>query len=143
MSLPASTANAPAAPQAIGTARMNGIGGWRPSVEADCPHDTYPRLSGSKHGLPAIVAPQSLSDASLQDLIREMLTRLGEEPQRDGLQKTPERVDRSMRFLTKGYQENPEQLLRGAMFDVPYDQMVIVKDIEMFSLCEHHLLPFF
>ena len=75
--------------------------------------------------------------------MREMLVRLGEDPERDGLRRTPERMDRSLQFLTKGYQENPEETLRDAMFDVAYDEMVIVKDIEMFSLCEHHLLPFF
>jgi GTP cyclohydrolase I len=91
----------------------------------------------------AILEPQSLASTSLQELMREMLVRLGENPERDGLQDTPERVERSMQYLTKGYQENPEETLRGAMFDVAYDEMVIVKDIEMFSLCEHHLLPFF
>ena len=87
--------------------------------------------------------PQSLADSSLQDLMREMLVRLGEDPERDGLRDTPERMERSLRYLTKGYQEDPEEILLGAMFDVAYDEMVIVKDIEMFSLCEHHLLPFF
>jgi GTP cyclohydrolase IA len=91
----------------------------------------------------AILEPQSLASTSLQELMREMLVRLGENPERDGLQDTPERVERSMQYLTKGYQENPEETLRGAMFDVAYDEMVIVKDIEMFSLCEHYLLPFF
>jgi GTP cyclohydrolase I len=75
--------------------------------------------------------------------MREVLVRIGEDPNRDGLQRTPERVDRSLHFLTRGYQENPEKVLQDAMFDVTYDEMVIVKDIEMFSLCEHHMLPFF
>jgi GTP cyclohydrolase I len=75
--------------------------------------------------------------------MREMLVRLGEDPERDGLRDTPERMERSLRYLTKGYQEDAEGTLLGAMFDVAYDEMVIVKDIEMFSLCEHHLLPFF
>jgi GTP cyclohydrolase I len=75
--------------------------------------------------------------------MREMLVRLGEDPERDGLRDTPERMERSMRHLTKGYQEDPEEILLGAMFDVAYDEMVIVKHIEMFSLCEHHLLPLF
>ena len=75
--------------------------------------------------------------------MREILVRLGEDPERDGLLNTPERMERSMQYLTKGYEEDPEQTLRDAMFDVAYDEMVIVKDIEMFSLCEHHLLPFF
>jgi GTP cyclohydrolase I len=90
-----------------------------------------------------ILEPQSLASTSLQELMREMLVRLGEDPERDGLRDTPERMERSMQYLTKGYQENPEEILLGAMFDVAYDEMVIVKDIEMFSLCEHHLLSFF
>ena len=75
--------------------------------------------------------------------IRSILTKLGEDPQRDGLLSTPTRVDRAMRFLTSGYKMNADDLLNQALFDVAYDEMVIVRDIEMFSLCEHHLLPFF
>jgi GTP cyclohydrolase IA len=75
--------------------------------------------------------------------IRSILTQLGEDPSRNGLTKTPERVDRSLRYLTSGYRTNADALLNGALFDVAYDEMVIVKDIEIFSLCEHHLLPFF
>lgn len=77
------------------------------------------------------------------ELIHRILVELGEDPSRDGLMKTPQRVDRSLRYLTSGYQKNPDELLNGALFDVAYDEMVIVKDIEVFSLCEHHLLPFF
>jgi GTP cyclohydrolase IA len=77
------------------------------------------------------------------DEIRHILTALGEDPARDGLVKTPQRVDASLRYLTSGYQKDADQLLNGAMFDVAYDEMVIVKNIEVFSLCEHHLLPFF
>ena len=77
------------------------------------------------------------------EMIRKILMELGEDPQRDGLVKTPERVDRSLRYLTSGYQKSAEELLNGALFDVAYDEMVIVKDIEVFSLCKHHLLPFF
>jgi GTP cyclohydrolase I len=90
-----------------------------------------------------VLEPESLTSASLQELMRETLLRLGEDPERDGLRDTPARMERSMQYLTKGYQENAEETLLGAMFDVAYDEMVIVKDIEMFSLCEHHLLPFF
>jgi GTP cyclohydrolase I len=77
------------------------------------------------------------------DEIRHILTELGEDPTRDGLVKTPQRVDAAMRYLTSGYKKDADQLLNGAMFDVAYDEMVIVKNIEVFSLCEHHLLPFF
>jgi len=87
--------------------------------------------------------PVSLTSATFQELLRELLVRLGEDPARDGLTRTPERVQRSLEYLTKGYREDPERLLKGALFNVDYDEMVIVKDIEMFSLCEHHLLPFF
>ncbi len=87
--------------------------------------------------------PVSLTSASMQELLRETIVRLGEDPDRDGLLRTPERMQRSLEYLTKGYREDPDKLLKGALFNVDYDEMVIVKDIEMFSLCEHHLLPFF
>jgi GTP cyclohydrolase I len=85
----------------------------------------------------------TLTSASFEDLVQEMIVRLGEDPHREGLQLTPQRVRKSLQFLTRGYTEDPEALLKGALFTVTYDEMVIVKDIEMFSLCEHHLLPFF
>ncbi|MGC2697233.1 MAG: GTP cyclohydrolase I FolE [Candidatus Angelobacter sp.] len=85
----------------------------------------------------------SLTSTSTQELLREILLRLGEDPDRDGLVRTPERMQKSLEYLTKGYQQDPDKVLQGALFDVTYDEMVIVKDIEMFSLCEHHLLPFF
>jgi GTP cyclohydrolase I len=77
------------------------------------------------------------------DAIRHILTQLGEDPGRDGLVKTPQRVDSALRYLTSGYKTDADQLLNGAMFNVAYDEMVIVKNIEVFSLCEHHMLPFF
>ncbi len=83
------------------------------------------------------------SEATTQELLRELLLRLGEDPDRDGLLRTPERMQKSLEYLTKGYQQDADKVLQGALFDVPYDEMVIVKDIEMFSLCEHHMLPFF
>lgn len=86
---------------------------------------------------------QALSQVSTEDLYREMIARLGEDPSRDGLLKTPERMTRSMEFLTRGYKQNVTDVLHGALFDVDYDEMVIVRDIEFYSLCEHHLLPFF
>jgi GTP cyclohydrolase I len=85
----------------------------------------------------------SLTSASFEELLHEVIVRLGEDPNRDGLVRTPERMQRTLEYLTKGYREDPEKLLTGALFNVDYDEMVIVKDIEMFSLCEHHLLPFF
>jgi GTP cyclohydrolase I len=75
--------------------------------------------------------------------VRAMLQAIGEDPRRDGLRKTPERVERAFRFLTKGYSEDIDTLLKSAVFEVDYDEMVVVKDIEVFSLCEHHVLPFF
>ena len=85
----------------------------------------------------------TLTSATYDELVREMLVRLGEDPDREGLARTPDRVHRAMQYLTKGYEEDPEAILNGALFTVNYDEMVIVKDIEMFSLCEHHMLPFF
>jgi GTP cyclohydrolase I len=75
--------------------------------------------------------------------IRSILVKLGEDPARDGLHKTPERVGESLRYLTSGYAQDADTILNKALFEVDYDEMVIVKDIEVFSLCEHHLLPFF
>jgi GTP cyclohydrolase I len=80
---------------------------------------------------------------SIADSVRKILAQIGEDPNRDGLRRTPERFEKAFRFLTSGYQQDPEKLLNGAMFSVCYDQMVLVKDIEFYSLCEHHLLPFF
>src|SRR5579863_901910 len=80
---------------------------------------------------------------TVADLVRRMLQLIGEDPDRDGLRRTPERFEKALRFLTGGYQQDPEKLLNGAMFNVCYDQMVLVKDIEVYSLCEHHMLPFF
>jgi GTP cyclohydrolase IA len=75
--------------------------------------------------------------------MRRVIELLGEDPTREGLRRTPERFEKAMRFLTSGYAQDPEKLLNGAMFKVCYDEMVVVKDIEMFSMCEHHILPFF
>jgi GTP cyclohydrolase I len=79
---------------------------------------------------------------TLAPLVRGLLAGLGEDPDREGLQKTPERVEKAMRFLTRGYEQDPDQILNQALFTVTYDEMVVVKDIDFYSLCEHHLLPF-
>jgi GTP cyclohydrolase I len=96
---------------------------------------------------PAQVAREAahieLGSASVQQIYAELLTRLGEDPARDGLLRTPERMEKSMTFLTRGYGQTVAEVVHGALFDVDYDEMVIVKDIEFYSLCEHHLLPFF
>jgi GTP cyclohydrolase IA len=80
---------------------------------------------------------------SIADLMRKVIVLLGEDPNREGLRKTPERFEKALKYLTSGYQQNMDSLLNGATFSVHYDEMVVVKDIEFFSLCEHHLLPFF
>ena len=92
-----------------------------------------------------LTASEPVTAASLttQELYRELLLRIGEDPTRDGLVDTPERMEKSMAFLTRGYAMDINIVLHEALFDVDYDEMVIVKDIEFFSMCEHHLLPFF
>lgn len=87
--------------------------------------------------------PTTLTSATFEDLVREIIVRVGEDPRREGLEETPARVAKAYAQITRGYQEDPEALLKKALFTVNYDEMVIVKDIEMFSLCEHHMLPFF
>jgi GTP cyclohydrolase I len=84
-----------------------------------------------------------LSAATTQQIYAELLRRMGEDPTRDGLLRTPERMEKSIKFLTQGYNQKVEDVLHGALFDVSYDEMVIVKDIEFYSQCEHHLIPFF
>ena len=86
---------------------------------------------------------QPKDEQTIAPLIKEILTKLGEDPAREGLQRTPERVDRALKFLTSGYQMDVRRIINDALYEVKYDEMVVVKDIEFFSLCEHHLLPFF
>ena len=80
--------------------------------------------------------------APIADCVRDILSGVGEDPDREGLQKTPERVEKALRFLTRGYDQDPVAILNQALFTVSYDEMVVVKDIDVYSLCEHHLLPF-
>ncbi len=89
------------------------------------------------------IIPSKPEEPNLAPLVHEMLVRLGEDPARDGLANTPARVDKAMKFLTSGYATDIKKLVNGALYDVKYDEMVIVKDIEFFSLCEHHMLPFY
>ena len=89
------------------------------------------------------VMPPQQDASGIAPLIREVLEKLGEDPERDGLLRTPDRVEQALRFLTSGYRVDIDQILNGALYDVKYDEMVVVKDIEFFSMCEHHMLPFF
>jgi len=86
---------------------------------------------------------ESAASEPLEEAVRAFLRELGDDPTREGLLRTPHRVARSLRFLTSGYHQDVDKVLNGALYSVAYDEMVIVKDIEIFSLCEHHLLPFF
>ncbi|HUJ33178.1 MAG TPA: GTP cyclohydrolase I FolE [Candidatus Acidoferrum sp.] len=90
-----------------------------------------------------IIIPEKAGSESIADLVRKMIVQIGEDPNREGLRRTPERFEKALRYLTSGYRQDPDKLLNGAMFSVCYDEMVVVRDIEVYSLCEHHLLPFF
>ena len=96
------------------------------------------------HGAPAATAADpAMYNTRMQQLIHQLLEQLGEDPAREGLVKTPTRVEKALRFLTSGYQADIDAVLNGALFSVDYSEMVIVRDIDFYSLCEHHLLPFF
>lgn len=90
-----------------------------------------------------VVGATDLSETPFEDLVAEMIRRLGDDPDRDGMKKTPERVAKSMKFLTRGYEQTAAEVLGGALFQETHQSMVLVKDVELYSLCEHHLLPFF
>jgi GTP cyclohydrolase I len=94
-------------------------------------------------GVPTASELFSAASLTTQELYRELLVRIGEDPARDGLLDTPERMEKSMAFLTRGYTMDAKTVISDALFDVDYDEMVIVRDVEFFSMCEHHLLPFF
>jgi GTP cyclohydrolase I len=87
--------------------------------------------------------PPLAASSELAEMVRNILTELGEEPNRDGLQATPERVARSLAFLTMGYRIDPQTVVGDALFEAEYDEMVVLPDVEVYSLCEHHMLPFF
>jgi GTP cyclohydrolase IA len=93
--------------------------------------------------LPDHPSTTSSANGLIRDHVRAVLAAIGEDPAREGLEKTPERVEKAFRFLTQGYAQDVGALLRKALFTVDYDEMVIIKDIDVFSMCEHHLLPFF
>jgi GTP cyclohydrolase IA len=90
-----------------------------------------------------IEGPAKVSSETIAELMRKILLQVGEDPDREGLKKTPERFENAFRFMTSGYAQDPEKVLNGAKFSVCYDEIIVVKDIELYSLCEHHLLPFF
>jgi GTP cyclohydrolase IA len=81
--------------------------------------------------------------SGIPEMIKEILTQIGEDPNREGLLRTPERVSRSLKFLTSGYGKSVDEVINGATFSVEYDEMVVVKDIDIYSTCEHHLIPFY
>jgi GTP cyclohydrolase IA len=100
-------------------------------------------MAKPKHEVIALPPPVAAGADVIEAACDRILRELGEDPRRDGLRKTPERVAKSLRYLTSGYRQDVNKVLNGALFSVAYDEMVIVRDIEVFSLCEHHLLPFF
>lgn len=104
---------------------------------------TATKSSASAKKSSVLPFPPRSSDDSIAAHMREVLQQLGENPEREGLLRTPERSEKALRFLTSGYTADLQQIVNGALFDVQYDEVVIVRDIEFFSMCEHHLLPFF
>jgi GTP cyclohydrolase IA len=97
-------------------------------------------MKSNKAVIKVIPSPEA---STIAPLIREVLSKLGENPDRQGLSQTPHRVDQALKFLTSGYRVDLRKIINNAIYDVKYDEMVVVRDIEFFSLCEHHLLPFF
>ncbi|NBC85839.1 MAG: GTP cyclohydrolase I FolE [Bacteroidetes bacterium] len=106
------------------------------------------RMNGTPHGgPPRLYERRDLYDeqatTSIADNVEDVLSQLGEDPEREGLKKTPERVAKAYQFLTHGYSQDARAILEGALFEEAYDEMILVKDIELYSLCEHHMLPFY
>src|SRR3984957_9973474 len=95
----------------------------------------------SNKALVKMIRPKQ--EAPFAPLVREIIERLGEDPHREGLERTPERVEQALRFLTSGYSVDIPKLINNALYEVKYDEMVVVRDIEFFSMCEHHMLPFY
>ncbi len=97
----------------------------------------------SNKAIVKMMPPQAAEEPTLAPLVKEILEKLGEDSRREGLARTPERVDKALKFLTSGYRTDIQKIVNGALYEVKYDEMVVVRDIEFFSLCEHHMLPFF
>ena len=102
-----------------------------------------PRSKAAARAATQMVVSEAAGQGKIAELVRQMLVHLGEDPGREGLRRTPERFEKALRFLTSGYRQDPDTILNGATFSVSYDEMVVVKDIEVYSVCEHHMLPFF
>jgi GTP cyclohydrolase I len=97
----------------------------------------------SNKALVKVMTPKESSSGTIADRMRDILGEIGEDTHREGLERTPERFEKALRFLTSGYDTDVAKVVNGALFQVKYDEMVIVKDIEFFSMCEHHMLPFY
>jgi GTP cyclohydrolase I len=104
----------------------------------------HPARDESADREPKVVRlPDAARDLGMQQLVHRMLQLLGEDPEREGLMRTPSRVESSLRWLTRGYGESVDELVRGAVFEENHESMVLVRDVEIYSMCEHHMLPFF
>ncbi len=107
------------------------------------PRSKAPAAQGVAKSTAVIEMKAPASRGLISSNMREIIRELGENPERDGLLNTPERVEKALKYLTSGYTADLDKIVNGALFDVDYDEMVIVRDIEFFSMCEHHMLPFF
>jgi GTP cyclohydrolase I len=114
-----------------------------PTVENNLARHAHPSSCELDECFEESIDHEEASPGSMEDAVCTLLKGVGEDPEREGLLLTPERVAKSLRFLTKGYRQDPEQLLKQAVFTESYDEMVLVKDIDIYSMCEHHMLPFF